>query len=222
MLHNLRGRFDALEPYTYVAHLLIAVNPLRPVASPHMSDVKAAPSLSQFPPHPYAIAESAFRALLLPSDIVQSQSIVVSGESGAGKTESTKIVLRYLAWRTSVEGGSETAPAKANLNERIVQSNPILEALGNGKTQRNHNSSRFGKYIRLVFGREGEAAAGVGGPELQGGSIDTYLLETSRVVYQCAGAPSCWASPHLHPSTHSPPPPHSPPQESATSTSFTR
>jgi len=183
VLHNLHGRFDELEPYTYVAHLLIAVNPLRPVPSPEMASVKAAASLSTFAPHPFAIAESAYRALLLPEDTVQSQSIVVSGESGAGKTESTKIVLRYLAWRTGPQGscGDGGSGAPSNLNERIVQSNPILESVGNGKTQRNHNSSRFGKYIRLAFG------GATGAKLLLGGSIETYLLETSRVVYQCSG-----------------------------------
>jgi myosin heavy subunit len=188
VLHNLRGRFERLEPYTYVAHLLVAVNPLQPVAQPEMETVRAAPSLSVVAPHPYAVAESAYRALLLPQ--ATSQSIVVSGESGAGKTESTKIVLRYLAWRAAA--AASKASGSANLNERILQANPIAESLGNGKTQRNHNSSRFGKYIRLSFGRVGGraaagagAAAGDGAPlELLVGSIETYLLETSRVIRQ--------------------------------------
>ena len=182
VLHNLRGRFEKLEPYTYVAHLLVAVNPLQPVAQPEMEAVRAAPSLSAVAPHPYAVAESAYRALLLPQ--ATSQSIVVSGESGAGKTESTKIVLRYLAWRAAA--AASKANGSANLNERILQANPIAESLGNGKTQRNHNSSRFGKYIRLSFGRaDAGAAAGGGAPlELLVGSIETYLLETSRVIRQ--------------------------------------
>ncbi|KOO25227.1 myosin-like protein [Chrysochromulina tobinii] len=182
VLHNLRGRFERLEPYTYVAHLLVAVNPLQPVAQPEMETVRAAPSLSVVAPHPYAVAESAYRALLLPQ--ATSQSIVVSGESGAGKTESTKIVLRYLAWRAAA--AASKASGSANLNERILQANPIAESLGNGKTQRNHNSSRFGKYIRLSFGRAGgRAATGGGAPlELLVGSIETYLLETSRVIRQ--------------------------------------
>ena len=176
VLHNLRGRFEQLEPYTYVAHLLCAVNPLQPVEQPSMEGVRDAASLSSVSPHPFAIAESAYRALLLPTGVAQSQSIVVSGESGAGKTESTKIVLRYLAWRAAA------ADSAVNLNERILKSNPILESLGNGKTQRNHNSSRFGKFIRLAF-----APASAGALALLGGSIDTYLLETSRVVHQQQG-----------------------------------
>jgi len=181
ILHNLKGRYAETEPYTYVAHLLVAVNPLRPIPMPPMQSVRDAASLSGVDPHPYAIAESAYRALLLPKAVAQSQSIVVSGESGAGKTESTKIIMRYLAWRAGA--GASEAPASSSFNDRVVQSNPILESLGNAKTQRNHNSSRFGKFIKLAFA---PAPAGTA-PLLEGGRIDTYLLEKSRLAYQCTG-----------------------------------
>ena len=101
LLHNLRGRFELDEAYTSVAHLLIAVNPLKPLPSPEMADVAAAASTSSLAPHPYVVAESAYRELLLPPATRRSQSIIVSGESGAGKTESSKILLRYLAWRAA-------------------------------------------------------------------------------------------------------------------------
>ena len=84
ILHNLHGRFQADQPYTFVAHLLIAVNPLKPTPNPAMEDIGAAKSLTGLAPHQYVIAESAYRALLLPAAVRQSQSIVVSGESGAG------------------------------------------------------------------------------------------------------------------------------------------
>jgi hypothetical protein len=143
------------------------------------------------------VAESACRALLTPGPAggaPQGQSIVVSGESGAGKTESTKIVMRYLAWRCRAAG--EAVGEAPRLDERILQSNPILESLGNAKTQRNHNSSRFGKFVRLALGPpKGEArspsvkkgtaahylqrrgAAPAGELVLSGGSVETYLLE---------------------------------------------
>ena len=179
VLHNLRGRFTELKPYTYVAHLLVAINPLQRTESPEMEEVRTDPAA--VPPHPYCVAERAYRSLLLPAERVTPQSIVVSGESGAGKTESTKIVLRYLAWRAEpAEHAASHSPA-LDINQKLLQSNPLLESLGNAKTQRNHNSSRFGKYIRLSF------APVAGGLRLLGGEVDTYLLETSRVVHQSKG-----------------------------------
>ena len=183
ILHNLRARYaTSSEPYTYVAHLLVAVNPLRPIPMPDMAQVRDAPSLASVSPHPYAVAERAYRALLLPHSSPHSQSIVVSGESGAGKTESTKIVMRYLAWRAAASG--EGDEAMCGFNERVLGSSPILESLGNAKTVRNHNSSRFGKYIQLAFAPSAGEKKGLA---LDGGRIDTYLLEKSRVVHQCTG-----------------------------------
>ena len=245
VLHNLRGRFDVDEVYTNVAHLLIAVNPLKPLPTPDMAEIARAPSVSALAPHPYIVAEAAYRALLLPVSARRSQSIVVSGESGAGKTETTKTLLRYLAWRAATAAAAAatavgSSPPSFGLNERILQSNPILESLGNSKTQRNHNSSRFGKYIKLHFGTPPtsaptnqrnrpldrpisclphpsdcalslahpsprlhahphvpaltactpwrlsapEGGEGALSQQLQGGHLDTYLLEKSRLISQ--------------------------------------
>lgn len=129
VLSNLHGRFMTDRPYTYVAHLLIAVNPLKPIPNPQMSLFADAKSLVGLPPHQFALAEAAFRALLLPPHVRQNQSIVVSGESGAGKTESAKILMRYITWRVA-QGHGNMAASALSLNERIVQSNPVLESLG--------------------------------------------------------------------------------------------
>jgi len=180
ILDNLHGRFRLDLPYTFVAHLLIAVNPLKPTPNPEMAGIGAVASLTGLAPHQYVIAETAYRALLLPPTVRQSQSIVVSGESGAGKTESAKILMRYITWRS---GAANPQGGVATANDRIVQSNPMLEALGNAKTQRNHNSSRFGKYISIKF----DADSSPGELNLLGASIETYLLEKSRIVYQLPG-----------------------------------
>ena len=181
ILANLAGRFDRDEPYTYVAHMLIAVNPLKRLADPPMPGVSKCANLAALaalPPHQYVLAEGAYRALLAPPAVAQNQSIVVSGESGAGKTESAKMVMRYVTWRASRGEGAGDAPG---LHERIVGTNPILESLGNAKTARNHNSSRFGKYVRICCERAGA------GLVLLGGRVETYLLEKSRLAYQPAG-----------------------------------
>jgi myosin heavy subunit len=192
VLANLAGRFAKDEPYTYVAHLLIAVNPLKSIPMPSETEFEAARSLAGMPPHQYAIAEAAYRALLLPPAARQNQSVVVSGESGAGKTESAKILMRYITWRVAFAAGqlgangrrrSNGASASAEaLNTRIVQSSPILESLGNAKTVRNHNSSRFGKYTKISFDASGASTL-----KLVGAAVDTYLLEKSRIVRQAEG-----------------------------------
>ena len=102
--------------------------------------------LGKAPPHVYAIAEAAYQRLLKTK---QSQSIVVSGESGAGKTETNKHLMQYLAWRSRSGGGV------SSLAEAILQSNPVLEAFGNAKTSRNNNSSRFGKFVRVHYDDDG-------------------------------------------------------------------
>ena len=116
------------------------------------------------------IAESAYRALLLPAAVRQSQSIVVSGESGAGKTETAKILLQYLAAVSSSAG--------ADLHERVLRTNPIMENFGNARTVWNNNSSRFGKFLTLQFSPTGR---------MQGAFMKTYLLEKSRITSQLPG-----------------------------------
>ncbi|CAM9653889.1 unnamed protein product, partial [Chrysoparadoxa australica] len=169
ILHNLDQRADLANqrPYTWMGTILIAVNPLRRLPEPEESVFMGVP-LNPERPHPYATAELAYRQMKLGARRGSpNQSIVVSGESGAaGKTETSKIILRYLARRTGdgVEG----------LDGRIIESSPILESFGNAKTLRNPNSSRFGKYLKLQFTDEDF--------DLGGGFIETYLLEKSRVL----------------------------------------
>jgi myosin heavy subunit len=156
------------ECYTYMANVLLAVNPLkRGMTDPSMDSFIGAAERN---PHPYATAETAFKQMItkLEPDAITNQSVVISGESGAGKTESAKIVLRHLCYR----GGSD-----AGVDKKLLETNPILEAFGNGKTTRNANSSRFGKYMKLQFTDDKKH-------NLVGGMIETYLLEKSRVAFQ--------------------------------------
>jgi myosin heavy subunit len=185
ILENLNARSDLKNqrPYTFMANVLIAVNPLRRVVEPSIKDyVKT--QMGERPPHPYAVAEVAFQqmSLRIPS---QCQSIVISGESGAGKTETSKIVLRYITTRehilSSVETPTSSVPklSSQELDKRLWDTNPILEAFGNAKTLRNHNSSRFGKFMKLQFEDLGKNRL-----HLVGAYIETYLLEKFRVVAQ--------------------------------------
>ncbi|XP_078736097.1 unconventional myosin-VI-like [Lampetra fluviatilis] len=142
LLHNVRLRFSRDKIYTYVANILIAVNPYRDIPQLYTSAAIATyrgRSLGTLPPHVYAIADKAYRDMKVHK---LSQSIVVSGESGAGKTENTKFILRYL---TEAYGSGQ------DIDEKIVAANPLLEAFGNAKTLRNNNSSRFGKFVEVHF-----------------------------------------------------------------------
>jgi myosin-5 len=113
----------------------------------------------------------------LPTNILKDQSMLVSGESGAGKTETTKIIMGYLAATTKLPGSDESAEGsgKESIEQQVLRSNPILEAFGNARTVRNDNSSRFGKFIKIQFNRNAY---------LIGASIQTYLLEKVRLVHQ--------------------------------------
>ncbi|KUF95894.1 Vacuolar protein sorting-associated protein 16 [Phytophthora nicotianae] len=184
ILENLyvRSKMDNLRPYTLMANVLIAVNPLVRTVEPKVTDyIKT--QMGDRPPHPYAIAEVAFQQMALRTP-AQCQSIVISGESGAGKTETSKIVLRYLTSRehlafTAGKGNDAQQDIALELDKRLWDTNPILEAFGNAKTLRNHNSSRFGKFMKLQF-KPGENT-------LTGAFIETYLLEKFRVVAQIPG-----------------------------------
>nr|XP_033326321.1 myosin heavy chain 95F isoform X4 [Megalopta genalis] len=185
LLNNVRTRYFKDRIYTYVANILIAVNPyyeVKDLYSPRTIKSYQGKSLGETPPHVFAIADKAFRDMKV---LKQSQSIIVSGESGAGKTESTKYLLRYLCdlW------GSTAGP----IEQKILDANPVLEAFGNAKTKRNNNSSRFGKFMEVHFDSKCQVV---------GGYISHYLLEKSRVCLQssdernyhvfymmCAGAP---------------------------------
>lgn len=168
VLDNLRSRYDINEIYTYTGNILIAVNPF--IKLPHLYDshmmaqYKGA-GFGELSPHPFAIADAAYR-LMINEGI--SQSILVSGESGAGKTESTKLLMRYLAYM----GGRANVAEGRTVEQKVLESNPVLEAFGNAKTVRNNNSSRFGKFVEIQFDQKGR---------ISGAAIRTYLLERSRV-----------------------------------------
>ncbi|KAG9154979.1 hypothetical protein Leryth_012167, partial [Lithospermum erythrorhizon] len=167
VLQNLKSRYDINEIYTYTGSILIAVNPFRRL--PHLYDshmmaqYKGA-TFGELSPHPFAVADAAYRLMI--NDGI-SQSILVSGESGAGKTESTKQLMRYLAYM----GGRAVSEGRS-VEQKVLESNPVLEAFGNAKTVRNNNSSRFGKFVEIQFDQNGR---------ISGAAIRTYLLERSRV-----------------------------------------
>uniref|UniRef100_A0A8B9LDC8 Unconventional myosin-VI n=1 Tax=Astyanax mexicanus TaxID=7994 RepID=A0A8B9LDC8_ASTMX len=166
LLNNVRVRYSKDKIYTYVANILIAVNPYYDIPKLYSSDTikqYQGRSLGTLPPHVYAIADKAYRDMKV---LKMSQSIIVSGESGAGKTENTKFVLRYLT--TSYGTGQD-------IDERIVEANPLLEAFGNAKTVRNNNSSRFGKFVEIHFNTKNAVV---------GGFVSHYLLEKSRICRQ--------------------------------------
>ena len=174
LLHNLRIRFKEDVIYTYVSTILISVNPFKllPLYTPEILDKYKQQGSRDLPPHVYAIGDNAYRQML--SD-AKSQSVVISGESGAGKTEATKLILQFMA---EVSGRAQTGDKDGGLEQQILQANPIMEAFGNAKTLRNNNSSRFGKLISVAFNGSGA---------IVGGSIINYLLEKVRVVRQLEG-----------------------------------
>ena len=173
--------------YTYCGHICIAVNPFEWLSELYTVDV-----MQQFrgslheenEPHIYAAAEAAFSSMMTGvKDGIGDQSILVSGESGAGKTESVKIMMHYLAQaagrkRSPGEEGGGGGGGGTDVATSMLRSNPLLEAFGNARTLRNDNSSRFGKFTRILFDAGGA---------IVGSRIDVYLLEKSRVVTQTAG-----------------------------------
>uniref|UniRef100_A0A4W6G710 Myosin IB n=1 Tax=Lates calcarifer TaxID=8187 RepID=A0A4W6G710_LATCA len=170
-LENLKNRFDHNEIYTYIGSVVISMNPYRslPIYTPDKVEEYRNRNFYELSPHIYALADEAYRSL---RDQDKDQCILITGESGAGKTEASKLVMSYVA---AVCGkGQEVNKVK----EQLLQSNPVLEAFGNAKTVRNDNSSRFGKYMDIEFDFKGDPLGGV---------ISNYLLEKSRVVKQPRG-----------------------------------
>lgn len=167
VLCNLASRFALNEIYTYTGNILIAVNPFRRL--PHLYDIhmmqqyKGA-AFGELSPHLFAVADTCYRAIINEHG---SQSILVSGESGAGKTETTKMLMRYLAFM-----GGRSGTEGRTVEQQVLESNPVLEAFGNAKTVKNNNSSRFGKFVEIQFDRQGK---------ISGAAVRTYLLERSRV-----------------------------------------
>jgi myosin-5 len=179
VLQAIRLRYAQKEIYTYSGIVLIATNPFARVDSlyvPGMVQVYAGKQRATQAPHLFAIAEEAFMDMLRDN---KNQTIVVSGESGAGKTVSAKYIMRYFATRESPDNAavrSKRGPeAMSATEEAILATNPIMEAFGNAKTTRNDNSSRFGKYIEIMFDKN---------TNIIGAKIRTYLLERSRLVFQ--------------------------------------
>merc|ERR1719150_868366 len=172
VFYNLKVRFQAKLIYTYSGLFCVVVNPYKryPIYTQTVVKIYLGKRRNEVPPHLWAITETAYRNMLTNG---KNQSMLITGESGAGKTENTKKVISYLALVAS--SGKKSAAKKVSLEDQIVATNPILESYGNAKTSRNDNSSRFGKFIRIHF-----TAAG----KLAGCDIESYLLEKSRITQQ--------------------------------------
>ncbi|OAA40198.1 myosin-11 (Myosin heavy chain) [Beauveria brongniartii RCEF 3172] len=172
VVHNLRIRYQSDLIYTYSGLFLVTVNPYcpLPIYTNEYVNMYRGRSREDTKPHIFAVADEAFRHLV---EEGSNQSILVTGESGAGKTENTKKVIQYLAAVAQSDSANKNRGQHANLSQQILRANPILEAFGNAQTVRNHNSSRFGKFIRIEFNRNGA---------ITGAHINWYLLEKSRVV----------------------------------------
>ncbi|XP_029010006.1 unconventional myosin-Va-like isoform X2 [Betta splendens] len=168
VLHNLKVRFvDSKMIYTYCGIILVAINPYEslPIYESEIISAYSGQNMGDMDPHIFAVAEEAYKQMARDG---RNQSVIVSGESGAGKTVSAKYAMRYFATVSSSSG-------ETNVEERVLASNPIMEAFGNAKTTRNDNSSRFGKYIEIGFDNR---------HCIIGANMRTYLLEKSRVVFQ--------------------------------------
>uniref|UniRef100_A0A665W1W5 Myosin VAb n=1 Tax=Echeneis naucrates TaxID=173247 RepID=A0A665W1W5_ECHNA len=168
VLHNLKVRFiDSKLIYTYCGIVLVAINPYEslPIYEADIINAYSGQNMGDMDPHIFAVAEEAYKQMARDE---RNQSIIVSGESGAGKTVSAKYAMRYFATVSC-------ASTETNVEERVLASSPIMEALGNAKTTRNDNSSRFGKYIEIGFDKQ---------YGIIGANMRTYLLEKSRVVFQ--------------------------------------
>jgi len=179
VLWNLKSRYVSKLIYTYSGLFCVVINPYKryPIYTERTCQLYINKRRNEVPPHLFAASDGAYQQMMNNS---KDQSMLITGESGAGKTENTKKVITYFAILGASEGkkskgGDEPKEKKANLEDRIVNTNPILESYGNAKTIRNDNSSRFGKFIRIYFNHMGKLA---------GGFIDVYLLEKSRVTYQ--------------------------------------
>eukprot|EP00466_Bigelowiella_natans_P006255 jgi/Bigna1/140911/aug1.59_g15619 len=168
ILFHVKQRYHTNQIYSFVGPILISCNPykLLPLYTPAILNDYIKRDNRYLEPHVYSVANTAYRDLVSHS---LSQSIVISGESGAGKTECTKQALQFLA---------EIAESNENIEQMILMANPVLEAFGNAKTVRNNNSSRFGKYLEVFFNQRNNIA---------GAKTTNYLLEKSRVCFQAKG-----------------------------------
>ncbi|XP_061562370.1 myosin-4-like isoform X1 [Phycodurus eques] len=178
VLYNLKERYAAWMIYTYSGLFCVTVNPYKglPVYNQEVVVAYRGKKRQEAPPHIFSISDNAYQFMLTDRE---NQSILITGESGAGKTVNTKRVIQYFA---TIAGSGDkkkdsgaTGKLQGNLEDQIISANPLLEAFGNAKTVRNDNSSRFGKFIRIHFGTTGKLASA---------DIETYLLEKSRVTFQ--------------------------------------
>ncbi|KAI8438390.1 hypothetical protein MSG28_010933 [Choristoneura fumiferana] len=169
IVEQLQKRYNQNQIYTYIGDILVAVNPFTDIGiyTTKSQQIYQGRCRSDNPPHIYAVADAAHQALMHQK---QHQAIVISGESGAGKTESANLLLKQLVFLSKTQSG--------NVEDKILQVNPIMEAFGNARTGINANSSRFGKYLDLSLMRVGR---------MSGARISVYLLEQSRVVHQALG-----------------------------------
>merc|ERR1719211_357533 len=182
VLHNIKERYFSSLIYTYSGLFCVVVNPYKrlPIYTEKIIEIYKGKKRHEVPPHVFAITDIAYRSMLQDRE---DQSILCTGESGAGKTENTKKVIQYLAYvAASKPKGSSHAPTSndgglnfGELEQQLLKANPILEAFGNAKTVKNDNSSRFGKFIRINFDASGYIA---------GANIETYLLEKARIIRQ--------------------------------------
>ncbi|XP_077356723.1 myosin-9-like isoform X2 [Festucalex cinctus] len=171
VLHNLKERYYSGLIYTYSGLFCVVINPYKnlPIYSDEIVEMYKGKKKHEMPPHIYAITDISYRSMMQDRE---DQSILCTGESGAGKTENTKKVIQYLA---HVASSHKTKKDQGELEKQLLQANPILEAFGNAKTVKNDNSSRFGKFIRINFDVNGY---------IVGANIETYLLEKSRAIRQ--------------------------------------
>lgn len=188
VLESLHNRFDTDKIYTFTGPILIAINPFKSIPDLYNSDTLVSfitPEISKTP-HVFATANAAYRGLC---NRRVPQTVLISGESGAGKTETTKFVMKFLASAGSqMNFDPSHSPTSAGIRsttieQKVLESNPLLEAFGNARTLRNDNSSRFGKFIELQFRIDNSTMAG----RVCGARVETYLLEKVRVCDQQEG-----------------------------------
>ncbi|KAM4551102.1 unconventional myosin-X [Odontesthes bonariensis] len=178
IMHNLSLRYQQKHIYTYIGSILAAVNPYQLLPGLYERpavDLYSRHHLGEISPHIFAVANECYRSLW---KTLQNQCVLISGESGAGKTESTKLILRFLSAMSQHSLEVSCRDKTSHVEEALLESSPIMEAFGNAKTVYNNNSSRFGKFVQLHFSQKGN---------IQGGRIVDYLLEKNRVVRQNPG-----------------------------------
>ncbi|XP_045643119.1 LOW QUALITY PROTEIN: unconventional myosin-X [Ursus americanus] len=178
IMHNLYQRYKRNQIYTYIGSIIASVNPYKTIAGLYEHAAMERYSkchLGELPPHVFAVANECYRCLWKRHD---NQCVLISGESGAGKTESTKLILKFLSVISQQSLELSLKEKTSCVEQAILESSPIMEAFGNAKTVYNNNSSRFGKFVQLNICQKGN---------IQGGRIVDYLLEKNRVVRQNPG-----------------------------------